>query len=241
MQTAALNLIDLTNGERQMEKKIMIAGANGPDDGYKCYEDTLAAMGWGSFVSLDAADVDKCGGIIVPGSNSDVNPKMWGEEDDGNSNGIDDNLDKCQKEIMDIACKRRIPVLGICRGIQFVDVYFGGSLYQDLPFAEPHKHKKPDNMHQVSLKEGTFMRELYGESMTVNSRHHQGIKSIGKGLIETASWDDGDRHLTEAVVHESLPVIGVQWHPEAMFCELSGIEKENAGKLFKYFLGLAMD
>ncbi|MBQ7034180.1 MAG: gamma-glutamyl-gamma-aminobutyrate hydrolase family protein [Clostridia bacterium] len=107
--------------------------------------------------------------------------------------------------------KANKPILGICRGMQMLNVAFGGTLTQHLPTAHLHLAPGEEIFHGVRT-EG-FMKKLYGRNLTVNSSHHQGVDRIGRGLIPAAWASDG---VVEAFYHERLPIIGVQFHPERM-------------------------
>jgi len=183
-------------------------------------------------------------------------------------------------------------VLGICRGCQLINVYFGGTLYQDIETAEGHKSytiaevdeylyektgecfgskeisgenknggepkekkkspdgmkiqtadnksnngkpKRVDSINKVTSVEGSLMYKLYGKEFVVNSAHHQAVKKLGRGLKITLVADDG---VCEAVEHETLPVIAVQWHPERIGFEHKNPDKVDGEKIFEYFLSV---
>lgn len=152
-----------------------------------------------------------CSGFILPGG-SDINPYYYNELNVGKSNinFIDDIIDF---KILDYATTNKIPVLGICRGHQSINVYFGGSLYQDIS-----NHQES---HFITYKK----RRCY-----VNSTHHQAIKNIGYNLIPLFTSDN----IIESFIHKSLPIIGVQWHPERMNDITSSF-------IFKYFKKLVLN
>ena len=219
-------------------KKIMIAGFLEPDERYENYVMAMEKLGVAPFISLDPADFDDADGLILPGSRQDMNPKLWGAENQC-SNDINDDLDRVQWELMEKACEQKKPVLGICRGMQFINVFFGGTLIQDLPNGDAHKapaEKGVERYHMVATCEGSLLADIYGEETEVNTRHHQGVGLIGKGLNVAAMWLDDFLPVMEAVEHKELPIIGVQWHPERMY--LYGNEQQQADgeKLLKYWL-----
>lgn len=221
-------------------KKVMIAGLVTPDEKYENYVEAMEKLGAKPFVSLNTADFDTADALILPGSFQDMNPKLWGAEDEC-SNDINDELDRIQWELMEKAVAAKKPVLGICRGMQFIDVFFGGTLIQDLPCAESHKPAElpgEENYHSLAVVEGTVLYEIYGEETETNTRHHQGIGLVGEGLRVSAMWVDGFPVVMEAVEHKELPIIGVQWHPERMFVNGNGKQKEAGKKLLEYWLGL---
>ncbi len=109
----------------------------------------------------------------------------------------------------------KIPIIGICRGLQTLNVHFGGKLYQHLrnhPFSNPNTQR----IHQVDLysKDGSKVLTSYGKKYRVNSTHHQGISSLANVFNVCAIADDG---LIEGISHKSLPIVAVQWHPERIF------------------------
>lgn len=216
-------------------KKLMIAGLVTADDDYQDYCKVFEKLGNESLLSLQMKDLELADGLILPGSGQDMNPKLWGEEDQC-SNDINDELDALQWELMESAIEKGMPILGICRGMQFINVYFGGSLIQDLPCSDSHKTTNPENYHDVLHFPGTFMEKLYGESSEVNTRHHQGVGHIGENLQVVSIWNDGEDSVVEAIACESHAILGLQWHPEKMF--LYGNEKQrmDAEKLLRWFL-----
>ena len=199
------------------------------------------------FPSLDPKKLDEADGMILPGSLHDINPARWGEENT-HCNHIKDELDDAQTAMMDRAIELGIPVIGMCRGIQFINVYFGGSLIQHLNAYLAHRHYSPDRYHRVIFEEGSFLKELYGkDELMVNSRHHQAVGRIGKGLKRIARWEpcewehpqeDWEAETTEALQHETLPIIGLQWHPERSWCMDYDQKKAEGEKMLRYFMNL---
>ena len=113
-------------------KKPMIAGLVTADDDYKDYCKAFEELGQEPFISLNLQDLDLADALILPGSGQDMNPKLWGSEDQC-SNDINDALDAAQWAPHGQRGEKGKPILGICRGMQFINVYFGGTLIQDLP------------------------------------------------------------------------------------------------------------
>ncbi len=219
-------------------KRIMIAGWLTPDEKYENYVEAMARLGADGFVSLKEEDLKEADGLILPGSFQDMNPKLWGAEDLHCSNDVNDELDSIQWKLLQLAADTGKPVLGICRGMQFINVFFGGTLIQDLPCAEDHKPGNPDRYHDVFVPEGTRLYGLYGMMTEVNTRHHQGVGIIGDDLKVSAMWSADAGVVMEAVEHKSLPVIGVQWHPERMMLFGNEQQKEDGEKLIAYWLNL---
>ena len=95
-----------------------------------------------------------------------------------------------------------------------------------------------ENYHDVAVVEGTQLFDLYGEETETNTRHHQGIGLVGEGLKVSAMWTEGFPLVMEAVEHKTLPIIGVQWHPERMYLHGNEEQQEAGRKLLEYWLGL---
>lgn len=145
--------------------------------------------------------LDLCDGFILTGGD-DLNPKLYNEQNT-KSNDIDDEIDSLDIMIIDYAYKKNKVLLGICRGIQSINVYFNGTLKQDFKnhMKVNHKIKKVSNPRLFDI----------GYEIIVNSYHHQTINKIGNGLKATYCSSDG---VVEIIEHEEKNIIGVQYHPE---------------------------
>lgn len=181
--------------------------------------------------SLSVCDLSACQGLIFPGG-GDITPAFFGEKDRG-SRSIDTELDILQLQALEYGIQRRIPILGICKGMQIVNVGLEGSVIQDLPTADYHRYLGADQYHEAHNLPGSFLHRLYGETMVVNSAHHQGLGRLGKGL-QVVSRCPLDQCI-EGICHESLPVLGVQWHPERLDPART---KATGTVLLSYFLSL---
>ena len=148
---------------------------------------------------------------------------------------MDDDLDRIQFDALAGFLEAGKPVLGICRGHQLLNIAFGGTLIQHLPGAEKHQSLATgeDNVHPVSISANTFLYQIYGSACIVNSSHHQGIGIPGKGLVTAARSGDG---VVEAIEHESLPVWGVQFHPERMCFKHRREDTVDGSGIFRFFL-----
>ena len=176
------------------------------------YVSTLRNLG-AEPVRIDAsAKATSFDGLLLPGG-GDISPLRYGQENEG-SRGIDPELDALQFAAADAfisACK---PVFGICRGQQLINVFFGGTLVQDLPSATCHSSiAGTDLYHDSSAAEGSFLSSVYGSSFRINSSHHQAVDRPGNGLQVVQHSHDG---VVEALSHETLSVWCVQWHPERL-------------------------
>lgn len=173
-----------------------------------------------------------CDGLILCGG-SDVHPKYFGEDING-SEEIDIMRDEAELRLADAFIKAGKPVLGVCRGHQLLNIYFGGGLIQHLDTAANHSSGgSVDLVHSVKACDDSLVGRLYGCAFFVNSHHHQGLSKIGKGLRVTAVSEDGT---VEAIEHKSLPVWGVQWHPERMCFENSRCDTVDGSLILGYFI-----
>lgn len=161
---------------------------------------------------------DMCDGFLFTGG-QDVDPAVYGAEKTELCGECCPERDTMEKLLLDIAMKRDIPVLGICRGIQFINACLGGTLWQDIPtqFSDKltHCQKPPYNkpVHDVMIDRNSPLYELLKkECIAVNSYHHQGVRELSPELKSMASAPDG---LVEAVYAPDHKFLwAVQWHPE---------------------------
>ena len=147
-----------------------------------------------------------CDGFLITGG-ADINPQYFGEENLGLSKEVIADLDTVDKQIIDFAVKNKKPVLGICRGHQALNVFMGGTLYQDIG----DDHRRILQNHEVKTIPNEVLN--FDEEILVNSYHHQAVNKPAPGMQVIAYHADGT---AEAIVHESLPFIGIQWHPERL-------------------------
>lgn len=156
---------------------------------------------------------EDCGGLLLPGG-IDVDPVRYGQEKAPETE-CDAALDEMQIDMLHRFMALGRPVFGICRGHQLINVALGGTLIQHLPTAKDHMQPVPgtDHVHECEAAEGSFIADLYGRRFPVNSSHHQGIDRPGKGIRIVLRAADG---VAEALEHETLPIWGVQFHPERM-------------------------
>lgn len=158
-------------------------------------------------------------GFIFPGG-FDLDPSFFKEAPIPELGRVDRELDAHQLAVFDLALEMKVPILGICRGAQLINVALGGSLYQDIKAqAEPPvlRHMQETlhfgTDHGIDIVPDSRLHALFGSGIMVNSRHHQAVKTPGRGLKITARSSDG---VVEALEHETLPIDLVQWHPELM-------------------------
>jgi putative glutamine amidotransferase len=171
-------------------------------------------------LSLRMIDLD---GILIPGG-WDVHPKHYDEEVDG-SEGMDDTIDALDMDLVQLAHDQGIPVFGICRGLQVINIALGGTLFQDIPVMIPNTHNHSQGEHAVFIHPASKLSAFMPKEITVNSFHHQAIKRLSPLLTVAALSDDG---IIEAI--EGDGVMAVQWHPERR------IEDEIQFGLFQRFV-----
>ncbi len=192
------------------------------------YEKTLHSMGIEHLTTLTYGELTGCQALILPGG-GDITPSLFGQPN-LHSQNIDTELDLLQLHILRMALKQSIPILGICKGMQLINVALGGTLLQHLPSANLHTGSH-DLYHETTTVKGCFLDKLYGQSFLTNSRHHQAIDKPASQLIPI-QWCNADNCI-EAICHETLPVFGVQWHPERLNPQYTTI---SCFPLFQYFL-----
>jgi putative glutamine amidotransferase len=188
--------------------------------------------------------VDAMDGLILQGG-ADLDPATYGEPVTHARGRMNPLRDRFEIDLLHAFVAAGKPVFGICRGMQLINVGFGGTLYQDLhedaATSEAHHvvDRYDEHFHDVRLIPEGWMSKLYGDVQhgVVNSIHHQGVKELGKGLIVEALADDG---VIEAIRWEgdSL-VVGVQWHPE--FHDYRYPDKLPADPLMQAFFAAARE
>ena len=176
-------------------------------------------------LSVDAA-LEGADGLLLTGGD-DVAPTRYGEERHPSVKEVPPERDEFELALAREARRRGLPILAICRGVQVLNVAAGGSLVQDIPTqvtgALDHKqtvppHQPYDLAHEVWLEKDSLLAKLMRErlndadSVEVNSRHHQAVKTVAQGFVVSATAPDG---VIEAIEDPSAGFcLGVQWHPE---------------------------
>ena len=174
----------------------------------------------GSDQSLIEEYADKLDAVLLPGSPTDIDPIHYGCEPHPKLGRLFKERDQTDFHLLEVAEGRRLPVLGICYGVQSLNVYRGGSLVQDIPAEIPaalaHDREgepKEIKSHSIRLRENSRLSRLHRQAEAdVNSYHHQAVDVPGKNLSAVATAPDG---VVEAIEDDRGPfTIGVQWHPE---------------------------
>lgn len=212
--------------------KILIGG-RGND--YKNYTAALNAFHVPWEIAPVCTHIRSYAGLLLPGG-GDMDPALYGEENLGSKN-IDVQLDRQQLDLLHSFVRAKKPVLGICRGHQVINVYFGGNLIQHMDTWYLHSQDSGDAVHEITVSPGSLLHCLYQKTVfSVNSSHHQAVSRPGSGLIPIARSYDGT---IEAMVHKTLPVLSLQWHPERMAFDLKRPDTVSGRPVFKYFLSAA--
>lgn len=165
--------------------------------------------------------------LILTGG-SDLDPALYGEAPHPRLGPVFRERDDFELALVREGLERDLPILGICRGHQVLNVATGGTLFQDIPSdlsgGEVHDSDRErwQRSHDVRILPGTRLRELLGEdTVAVNSFHHQAVKDLGRGLRVTAVSGEGE--VVEGIEAEaSRFVVGVQWHPESFWNQPEG-------------------
>jgi putative glutamine amidotransferase len=153
------------------------------------------------------------------------------QENNGSKN-IDLSLDILQFKLLSLFVNARKPIIGICKGLQIINVYFGGDIIQDLPTSNIHTWDKDDKIHSSTTIDNSFVSSLYGKTLITNSAHHQGIGRLGTNILISQLSSD---HVVEAIYHEFFPIIAVQWHPERMCFENKRNDTVDGEAIFRYY------
>ncbi|MFQ6860217.1 MAG: gamma-glutamyl-gamma-aminobutyrate hydrolase family protein [Beduini sp.] len=228
-----------------MSKKIIaISGGISRENGVRRanisqnYIDAVVASGHSPLIlpimqdeeAIEAA-LRVCDGLIMTGG-VDINPLYYNQPVHRLCGELDDERDTYEKKVMDKATMLDMPILGICRGNQMINVYFGGTLYQDVTLKDQNviQHTQQGSRGKgcqfIDIEEGSLLYSVLGKRAYVNSYHHQAVDQIAPQFKVTATAVDG---IIEGIEHVSKKIYGVQFHPEVTHYEdelMLGIFKE---------------
>lgn len=163
---------------------------------------------------LDAEAVaDLCDGVVISGGD-DLPPGLYGEAAGSFINPESEERIGWERKLLDLYGARGGPVLGVCYGLQLINVHFGGSLHQDIyhdrPGVADHGGGGRVTSHRVNIREGSFLSAPLGLAATVSSNHHQAVKTLAPDFRVAAEADDG---VVEAIEWKNM--VAVEWHPES--------------------------
>ncbi len=201
-------------------KKIFIYDENALN-----YANAVLKAGGEPVLSKNAELLRECDFLLLTGG-GDISPCLYGSAEKHCFN-VDLKRDCTEQYLLATALKKKLPIMGVCRGLQAINVYFGGTLCQKIQEASLHYCENKDVYHPVNLSERGFLRDLYkSEKINVNSAHRQCVGARGYGLQVCARSADG---VIEAVQNLQKKIIAVQFHPERM---------ADGQKIYDYFLNL---
>lgn len=214
-----------------MKPKILLA-ANLKKEFYVAAVEACGGIADAQYLPAPSLDYD---GLILCGGN-DINPARYGEEINGAVN-LDLPRDEAEFALAKLYIEAKKPVLGICRGCQLLNVFFGGTLEQDIASSALHRSGTDYYLtHEAVSEKDSILGRMYGEKFRVNSYHHQAVKKLGAGLRVTQwSWN---KTVVEGFEHVSLPVLGLQWHPEMTCLSQKREDAVDGIKVFEYFVNL---
>ncbi|MBI2618638.1 MAG: gamma-glutamyl-gamma-aminobutyrate hydrolase family protein [Ignavibacteriales bacterium] len=190
-----------------------------------------------SHLRKNAEAVKEMDGLILSGG-GDVHPALYGREDAVDQvEEVNEMRDSFEFGVIERALEAEIPILGICRGMQIMNVYLGGSLIVDLPVSGYRSHVERDGIdhrHPLIVVPHTLLETITGKGpKKVSSIHHQAVDRMGKGLMVSAKSDDGVIEAMEWILKDRMPfLLLVQWHPERM----QDFDNPCSGNIAEYFL-----
>jgi putative glutamine amidotransferase len=162
---------------------------------------------------VDPAEfVGRLDGLLLSGG-ADVDPALYGAVAETDLYPPEPARDQLELGFIDVAMADEVPVLGICRGLQLLNVWAGGSLHQHVPDHARYDVPPADRIDELTVEHGTRLHEFYGPGHIVNSLHHQTVDRVADGWVVAARSADGTIEALEWPGHD---VVAVQWHPELL-------------------------
>jgi putative glutamine amidotransferase len=177
---------------------------------------TLSPQPYGQLPDQAIAALRGIDGLLIPGG-WDVDPPVYGEPRRHDTSDVDHPLDLTEIALVRAAVNEGIPVFGICRGQQVINVALGGSLLQHIEGHDNHGHPRHELAHFIDVVAGSELsKAMMRDRVMVNSLHHQSVKDLAPGLHVTAQSPDG---IIEGIESPDGMVVAVQCHPEELFSE----------------------
>lgn len=204
----------------------------------KAYSQGIARSGGVPIIApeLCPEELSELADALLLTGGCDIEPELYGESKLNDTVLVDPIRTEFEFALAKAFLAKRKPIMGICRGIQVINVVLGGTLYQDLPEQCGYIHTSKTLRHYIYAEENTVLCSLFGEKFKVNSSHHQAVKHPAPGLRIAARSIEG---IIEAVQHESLPVIATQFHPELLCGEYHDGTTQDFSPLFRHFVDMA--
>lgn len=215
--------------------RIQVSGESGRTDNY-----SAAIRGVGGDPASGYCPVPdlSCAGLVLCGG-GDIESVLYDQEDQG-SYPPDQARDQAELALFQAFYEAGKPILGICRGMQLINVALGGNLLQDLPPEQKifHTSAQGDLVHPVFSPEGSALNQLYGPVFSVNSAHHQAADQLADGLRAVAWSESG---VVEALDLPGYPLLGVQFHPERMAFGKRRLDTVDGAAIFAWFLNVCRE
>ena len=206
---------------------------------YENYRKWIAAAPGVTVVKLSHQDdnldlIRRCDGIVLTGG-EDVHPRFYHQPEQlVRCHEVDEKRDEFEWKVLEYTEKHHLPLLGICRGLQVGNVFFGGTLLPHIPDYGKSDHSKTgsdDRYHTVRVEPGTWLKDIVGTTAgEINSAHHQGADAVGEGLVPNAFSPDGIIEGLERKDKKGPFFMLVQWHPERMKDQASPFSREIKAK-----------
>lgn len=210
--------------------RIQVSGERGRTDNYSA---AIRSAGGDPASGYCPPPDLSCAGLVLCGG-GDIESALYGQENQG-SYPPDQDRDQAELALFQAFYEAGKPILGICRGLQLINVALGGTLIQDLPPEQAIFHTWPqgDLVHPVFSPEGSALNKLYGPVLSVNSAHHQAVDRLADGL-EAAAWSESG--VVEALELPGYPLLGVQFHPERMAFGKRRLDTVDGAAIFAWFV-----
>lgn len=195
-------------------KKVLISCATHDAD---LYRKALQKCDIEPVLSASPENATEFDGLLLPGG-GDISPVFYHRKNRGSTN-ICISEDIVQLLMFHRFMEKEKPILGICKGMQIINVALGGTLIQALPTAGSHTWHNGDRYHPTTIAADSLLYSLYGNYLITGSAHHQAVCTLGNCLKAVQHAHDG---VIEGVEHVTLPILGIQWHPERL-CNLDTV------------------